>query len=199
MFLLSSLFGKLLYPLPCLVVIKRQSGMELFFDRAKRVVDKSTQKEWFRLQKMGPCKSTTFRNTIRSNKGLYSMMYSPGRAEFSPLSLKDEVEVEIENEETGEKKMVGVPIVTPMSEDQRDFIASMYERAYTRFSHKQSLLERMLPILAPVILAFALVLVFWGYSNYGADAIAQTVSSVTTAIQNAAAVAAKTAAQVPVG
>lgn len=193
------LIDKMRYPLKCLVVVKRQSGPELFFDRARRNIDKQTQKEWFVLKKMGPCKSTSFRNTIRSNKGLYSMMYSPGRSEFSPLSFKDDTTVMVENLETKEMRPVNVPIVTPLEEDQRDFLASMYERAYTRYNRKVGLLQQLLPVLAPIILAFALILVFWGYSNYGAQGIAQAVQSVTAAVNQGIAVGQSTAAAIPAG
>mgnify|MGYP000005723713 CR=1 FL=1 len=61
-----------MYPVNVIVHIPRSSGQEIFFDRARRIKDKKSQKERYYFKKM-KCntKPAVFKNMIRTNKGLF--------------------------------------------------------------------------------------------------------------------------------
>lgn len=146
------------WPIKIKVRIPRSGGEEWHFDRARHRVDKDTMKEYYEIKGIkGPdkrhakAKPACFKNMVKTNRGTFAEFYSPTHYEYYPCEFND-----------GDVKA--------MNEDQKNFYADVLGHANNRWV-KTKWWERYGPMLmlvtVPIILAFALVLVQYGYSKYG--------------------------------
>jgi hypothetical protein len=139
------------WPIRTLIRIPRKNGEEWFFDRARRMTDKETRKDYYRLRKMKTnAKAVLFKNMVRTNDGLYTELYSPSPNEFYPIQS------DARN-------------LTPMNEDQKMFWADEVYRSHLRWQ-KRSFWEKYGQIILPITLiglfTFSLVLVMYGANEY---------------------------------
>ena len=169
------------WPVKTLIRIPRRNGEEWYFDRARRVVDKTTKKEFYRLRKSKTnAKAVYFKNMVRTNQGLFTELYSPSPNEFYPVNFN-------RNE------------LKPMNEDQKMFWADEVYRSHLRWQ-KKSFWNKYGQIVLPITLiglfTFSLVLVMYGANEwmlpalqkYGAkiNEIVQTLEGATVALKGTA-------------
>lgn len=169
--MLSMILG---YNINVILRIPRSSGEELFFDKAKRMKEKRTGKEYFQLRKSkAKAPSVAFTRVSKTNNGYYVELYNPAPGEYYPC----------EQAENGSVK--------PMDIEQKNFYAEQVDVAHRRWAAKKGLLEKILPILLVAIFALAIVLVLYGFSNYGTNIVQESAMKAAQMWDNVASSAAK--------
>lgn len=147
------------WPVNVLIRMPRSGGQEFFFDKARRITEEKTKKQVYRLRKTKVnVKPASFKNMIRTNKGLFVEVYSPTPDEFYPCKMAD-----------------GGSVVV-MNEDQKMFYADELDKLYHRWDKKtwwDKYGATVMYVTMPAITALAIVLIFYGYNEYGIDALKQ--------------------------
>ena len=144
------------WPVNLIIKIPRKNGYDLHFDRARRVVEKETGKEYYRIRKLKQdAKASMFKHMIRTNSGLYVELYSPSPSEYFPITMNDSE-------------------VIVMNEDQKMFLADQVYRAHTKWA-KRSWWDKYGTIVLPItligIFTFSLVLIMYGANEYALPAM----------------------------
>lgn len=179
------------YPVNVIIHIPRKNGEELYFDKAQRRTDKHDGKLFFRLKRMGKnAPAYAFESMIRTNKGLYAELYSPAPGEFYQCHL--------DNDPIKKKVVImgddGIPTtqelpfggIRPLNVDQKNFYAEEIDRTHRRWQKQKGFLDKMLPILLVAIFAFSLILMMWGYAEYGGEFVAQAAQRAAATWENVA-------------
>lgn len=177
------------WPVNVKIRIARRNGEEWYFDRAKRIRDKETKKEYYLLRKMkAKAKVAIFKNMIRTNKGLWVEFYSPSKYEYYPCKIeevkgemlisddglmpcyltKEEV-ITLNKGKSNESKTERRGEVIPMDEDQKMFWADVVHHANERWN-KESWWAKNAAVIIPVLfiamMAFGFMMMAYAYNEY---------------------------------
>jgi len=185
------------WPVNVKIRIARKNGEEWFFDRARRVTDKVTRKEYYQLRKTkAKAKPALFKNMVKTNCGLWTEFFSPSPHEFYPCQIveKDgdvfvadgalemcDLAPETRTKVNG-KVVSKYAEVQPMDEDQKMFWADVVHHANSRWQ-KTSWWERyggvVLPVIAIAMIGFAFLFMSYAWANYVVPGMNQLGSGVS--------------------
>lgn len=150
-----------------IIRVPRQNGSEIFFDKAIRKRDKKTGKEFYYLKRSKRnAPAMAFQELTRTNRGVFAELYSPAPGEYHEVTF-----------EKGNVKA--------MRTEQKNFYVDQIKHSYERWQNKKGVLDKLMPVLMIAMFAFAIILIFWGFSRYGIDAIATNIKAVGNAASKA--------------
>jgi hypothetical protein len=184
------------FPVNTIIFYKRRNGFSIGFDRAKRVIEKGTNRMYYKLSKSKAIiKPADFGKIIESKAGLYSVLYAPTADEYAPITIDSKVgEIDFcpdcRAKLTERKALIPTTLVEGelkvLNEDMKFWFANTFARLYERFQTKKSWIEKYMTLMAIPILSITIAIILYAAAGYLGNVaiqlqnVADTLASVSS-------------------